>query len=487
MITFGDVLEHLRDPLAVLRMARPKLKPTGFVVTSVPNVAHGDVRLSLLHGEFQYRKTGLLDQTHIHFFTLQSVRELLFDSGLTVVDTRRVIMPMFATELGLDPDNFSDAVLEEIRADTEYESYQFVMKSVLDTGSQAVAEMAHRCEELAKEVRGLPSRNERLQKDLVGFDEMHEENTRISGEMQRYSDHIENLTRQVHELHDELNSVERRRIALEDADVSRSTRRSTRPRTRWSGFSAHMTRSSGLGRIGSPLPYAGSAACSAVVAGSEGRRRLSHSTTTPGLNCWSLTFREGTVVESFEVNENSDVYYSGSYWNDLEPVRERINRWISGDGGTTWHQHFASKTGRVFKRALILNCGNGWVERELHEQGLIEEAVGIDYSEALLDEAREAARSAGLPLSYQQANINTATLPDLEFDLVVNHAAAHHITAIDRVFRQVCQILPEDGWFVSFDYVGPHRNQYRLDAWEEVWTLNRKLPLSLSRSLYTLR
>ena len=40
-----------------------------------------------------------------------------------------------------------------------------------------------------------------------------------------------------------------------------------------------------------------------------------------------------------------------------------------------------------------------------------------------------------------------------EFDLVVNHAAAHHIAAIDRVFREICRILPEDGWFVSFDYV----------------------------------
>ena len=60
VVTFGDVLEHLRDPLAVLRMAVAKLKPTGFIVTSLPNVAHGDVRLSLLRGSFEYRDTGLL-------------------------------------------------------------------------------------------------------------------------------------------------------------------------------------------------------------------------------------------------------------------------------------------------------------------------------------------------------------------------------------------------------------------------------------------
>ena len=44
-------------------------------------------------------------------------------------------------------------------------------------------------------------------------------------------------------------------------------------------------------------------------------------------------------------------------------------------------------------------------------------------------------------------------------------------------------MLPEDGWFVSFDYVGPHRNQYRLDAWEEAWQLNRQLPSTLQQDL----
>jgi len=189
------------------------------------------------------------------------------------------------------------------------------------------------------------------------------------------------------------------------------------------------------------------------------------------------------MTASFEVNENSDVYYTGTYWNDFEVVRERINGRISGNPTRKWHEHLALETGRTFKRALILNCGNGWVERELVESGLIAEGVGIDYSQSLLDEAGAAARENGLPLTYHQANINTGSFPEAEFDLVVNHAAAHHIAAIDRVFRQVCRILPEDGWFVSFDYVGPHRNQYRLDAWEEVWQLNEQIPESFRQDL----
>lgn len=189
------------------------------------------------------------------------------------------------------------------------------------------------------------------------------------------------------------------------------------------------------------------------------------------------------MAASFDVNDNSDVYYADTYWNNFDVVRERINERISGDPNVQWFEHFAKVTGRVFRRALILNCGNGWVERVLVEHGLVEEAVGIDYSIDLLETARSAASESGLPLTYYQANINDGVLPDLDFDLVVNHAAAHHIAALDRVFREICRILPEDGWFVSFDYVGPHRNQYRADAWEEAWQINRQLPGSLRQEM----
>ena len=135
------------------------------------------------------------------------------------------------------------------------------------------------------------------------------------------------------------------------------------------------------------------------------------------------------------------------------------------------------------RRALVLNCGNGWVERDLVGRGHIKEAVGTDYSRDLLHQAATAARRDDLPLTYHQGNINADPLPPGEFDLVVNHAAGHHITALDRVFRQICRVLPEDGWFVHLDYVGPHRNQYRLDAWESLASLNRQLPEHLQQTL----
>jgi SAM-dependent methyltransferase len=182
-----------------------------------------------------------------------------------------------------------------------------------------------------------------------------------------------------------------------------------------------------------------------------------------------------------DANENSEVYYQGHYWNDLDCTNRMINHRISGDWVVNWWQHFARRSGRVFARALILNCGNGWVEREMFDGGLVKEAVGIDYSEALLDEARSAAQRR--PLRYVQTNINTDPLPPGPFDLVVNHAAAHHVARIDRVFRSICGLLPEDGWFISFDYVGPHRNQYAPSAWDRAWSVNQTLPPHLRQAM----
>lgn len=172
---------------------------------------------------------------------------------------------------------------------------------------------------------------------------------------------------------------------------------------------------------------------------------------------------------------DSSVYYHGIYWNDYDYVARELNRRISGDPDVPWTEHFRKTVGgRVFKKALILNCGNGWVERDLLQRGLIAEAVGVDYAEPLLQQARAAA--GDLPARYYQLDTNTAAFPEGGYDLVVNFAAAHHITYVDRVFRKLAELLPEDGYFVSYDYVGPHRNQYGARQWLVALALNARLP-----------
>jgi SAM-dependent methyltransferase len=188
-------------------------------------------------------------------------------------------------------------------------------------------------------------------------------------------------------------------------------------------------------------------------------------------------------MPELDVNENQGIYYGGGYWNELVPVQRMFSERISNCAPGPWFRDFSERHAEPFRRALILNCGNGWVERDMASANLFEEALGIDYSEALLDEARLAATAAGLPLTYRQMNINRASFESGECDLVVNHAAAHHIALIDRVFREICRILPDEGWFLSLDYVGPHRNQYTTEAWEQAWRVNDQLPAHVRQSM----
>ena len=183
------------------------------------------------------------------------------------------------------------------------------------------------------------------------------------------------------------------------------------------------------------------------------------------------------------VSARPDAYYTGeTYWNTFPEAVPILNERATGDPTRDWDDHFPTVVdGRVFERALVLNCGNGRVERELLRKGVVREAVGIDVLDALLDEARAQAAAESLPLDYHQMDVNSVAFPDGPFDLVVNVAAAHHIRFIDRVFRALADLLPETGWFVSYDYVGPHRNQYDHDAWEAVWQLQRTLPGDLQR------
>lgn len=83
-ILFLDVLEHLVHPDAVLRAAQRWLRPGGVVLCSLPNIAHWRVRLALLRGRFEYEDAGLLDRTHLRWFTRKTARELVTDAGYEI-------------------------------------------------------------------------------------------------------------------------------------------------------------------------------------------------------------------------------------------------------------------------------------------------------------------------------------------------------------------------------------------------------------------
>lgn len=104
LVLLQDVLEHLRSPEQMLEDCKRYCKPHGRVIVSVPNVANVTVRLGLLFGRFEYRPRGILDRTHLRFFTRKTARQLLEGAGYEVTEQRATVMPL-ELAFGLDPKN----------------------------------------------------------------------------------------------------------------------------------------------------------------------------------------------------------------------------------------------------------------------------------------------------------------------------------------------------------------------------------------------
>lgn len=86
VILFTDVLEHLPAPGEMLTLVMKGLRPGGLIIASVPNVAHWTVRFRLLFGRFNYAEYGIMDATHLRWFTRKSFVGLFEHHGLKVVD-----------------------------------------------------------------------------------------------------------------------------------------------------------------------------------------------------------------------------------------------------------------------------------------------------------------------------------------------------------------------------------------------------------------
>lgn len=185
VIVAADVLEHLKDPLAALLRLRDRLEPSGFFVISVPNVAHGSVRLALLEGRFRYQPKGLLDSTHLHFFTHETIGQLLQQAELGVAEIHRQELTFDASEVRFDPAAVPPELIRSLAEDPDARTYQFVIKAIplavdglreLQQQMNALAEdNAARREEIARlkaenaELRNAGAELTRLQEALTAI------------------------------------------------------------------------------------------------------------------------------------------------------------------------------------------------------------------------------------------------------------------------------------------------------------------------------
>lgn len=104
VILLPDVLEHLRHPEWLLNSASKFLRPGGRIIVSLPNVANIVIRLSLLFGRFEYSERGILDRTHVRFFTYASGKRLIESAGLAVLESYATVMPV-GLALGVSAEN----------------------------------------------------------------------------------------------------------------------------------------------------------------------------------------------------------------------------------------------------------------------------------------------------------------------------------------------------------------------------------------------
>jgi len=222
-IVAADVLEHLKDPLAALKRLGKFLEPDGAFVISVPNVAHGSVRLALLGGHFDYRDAGLLDSTHLRFFTLGSFEQLLDEAELGLAELHRHELNLDASEIGFDPEVVPVAIREKLEQDPDARTYQFVVKAI-PMEREGLREIQARLRELA-ELRAAAARTaelERTMAEIVGREgelrqaliDAHDQLLRRDAEIedlhkgaQRRDEEITRVHARVHELQLELQSL----------------------------------------------------------------------------------------------------------------------------------------------------------------------------------------------------------------------------------------------------------------------------------------
>ena len=93
-IVLADVIEHLRNPAHALGLVREALAEEGHAFISVPNIANITVRLGLLFGVFEYRDRGILDHTHLRFYTVRTIRREIENAGFRIEEVQGSSVPI---------------------------------------------------------------------------------------------------------------------------------------------------------------------------------------------------------------------------------------------------------------------------------------------------------------------------------------------------------------------------------------------------------
>lgn len=129
VIVCGDVIEHLRDPWMLARRLGELLKEDGRLLLSVPNAGYLGLLVDLMRGRFAYRDEGLLDRSHLRFFTLDSLRDLLDGAGWYLWAAEQVNLALTDSEFHIRFETLSPALRDELMARPDVLCYQWVIEA----------------------------------------------------------------------------------------------------------------------------------------------------------------------------------------------------------------------------------------------------------------------------------------------------------------------------------------------------------------------
>jgi len=189
-IILADILEHLIHPEGVLSKLRSFLKEDGSLLISIPNSTHASLALDLMDGKWDYRQTGLLDATHLRFFTLSSFLSLLERTGFWAITVDRVIIDPWNTEFHSLWSQYPREITAYLeKANPEYRTYQFIIRAV-PMGPHGEAELFRENFETARKalaeakenISGLTGQLHEKEEEIKGFTgQLHEKEEEIKG------------------------------------------------------------------------------------------------------------------------------------------------------------------------------------------------------------------------------------------------------------------------------------------------------------------
>ena len=211
-IVLADVLEHLKQPEKVLENIREYLKDDGFLLISIPNITHASISLSLLDGKWEYKPIGLLDETHLRFFTKESFIKLLEDKGYCPLKIKRVIVNPRDTEFKTPYDDYPVEVRNYIeKRNLDYNTYQFVFKVIkfnektnIIKAYEEKREIQNKLNRLTEEKNLLLQQLENIKQEKI---QLEEKINLISLEKNKLQEQIEILKKDLNNTKEEKNNI----------------------------------------------------------------------------------------------------------------------------------------------------------------------------------------------------------------------------------------------------------------------------------------